>query len=69
MFGADSDRWLWISFLVLFGVVAIAAVSPVEPIVGVFPFWSLLVLVACLVAVLVGVVAVRTGWPREVSES
>lgn len=63
------DRWLWIAFAALFAVVAVAAVAPVEPIVAVFPFWSVLVLGACLVTVVVAVVAVRAGWPWEVSDA
>ena len=63
------DLWLWVAFGGLFVLVAVAAMAPVEPIVGVFPFWSLLVLLACLGTVAVGVVAVRAGWPRVVSES
>jgi len=65
MFGEHRDSWLWIAFCCLFALVAGASIAPVEPIVGVFPFWSLLVLFACVVTVLVGVVAVRSGWPRE----
>lgn len=67
--GDPRERWLWLAFTVLFAVVVVASVAPVEPIVGVVPFWSLLVLLACIVTLVVGVFAVRTGWPREVNES
>jgi hypothetical protein len=59
------ERGLWIGFGVLFGVILLSAYLPVEPIVFVFPLWSVLALAAILVSVVVAAVAgVGYGWPE-----
>lgn len=60
------ERILWIAFGVLFAAVALAVYAPIEPIVFVFPLWSLLVSAAMIAAVAVAVIAgVGYGWPGE----
>lgn len=69
MAGLASHRSLWLAFLGLFALVVVAAVAPVEPIVVVFPFWSLLVLLACVGTLAVALLAVRWNWLGQVVES
>ena len=60
------ERALWIAFGVLFVAVALSMSLPVEPIVLVFPLWSLLALAAMIAAVAVAAIAgVGYGWPSE----
>lgn len=60
------ERNLWIVFGVLFGVVALSMYLPVEPIVFVFPFWSLFALAAMIVSAAVAAFAgIGYGWPSE----
>lgn len=60
------EHSLWIVFSVLFGVVALSIYLPVEPIIFVFPFWSLFALAAMIVSIAVAAVAgVGYGWPSE----
>lgn len=60
------ERNLWIVFGVLFGVVALSVYLPVEPIVFVFPFWSLFALAAMIVSIAVAAFAgIGYGWPSE----
>jgi hypothetical protein len=59
------ERGLWIGFGVLFGVILLSAYLPVEPIIFVFPLWSVLALAAMLASVVVAAVAgVGYGWPE-----
>ncbi|MFA9518333.1 hypothetical protein ACERIT_14150 [Halopenitus sp. H-Gu1] len=60
------ERGLWIVFGVLFGTVVFSVYVPVDPIVFVFPLWSLLVLAAMVTSVAVAAVAgIGYGWPGE----
>lgn len=59
------ERVLWIGFGVLFGAVLLSVYLPVDPIVFVFPFWSVLALTAMLASVIVaGIAGVGYGWPE-----
>jgi hypothetical protein len=59
------ERSLWAGFGVLFAIVLLSAYLPVEPVVFVFPLWSVLALAAILVSVVVAAVAgVGYGWPE-----
>lgn len=60
------ERGLWVGFGVLFAVVLFSMYLPVEPIVFVFPLWSVPALAAMLASVVVAAVAgVGYGWPGE----
>lgn len=61
----SSTRSLWAAFVVLFTVVAVASLAPVEPIVVILPLWAVLVLTAMVASIAVGAGAVYTGWPGE----
>lgn len=61
-----TERWLWSSFVLLFGLIVIAAFLPVRPVVAVFPAWSLVVLAAAVGTFAVALVAAfGHGWPAE----
>jgi len=61
---------LWVAFAALFGVVAVAAVLPTEPLIaGLLPVWSVVVLGALSAAAVVAALAARAGWPRTHGES
>lgn len=62
---SSIDRWLWIAFTALFGIVTLASLLPTRPIIFVFPVWSLVVLAAVLVTIPIVVITVRRGWPAE----
>jgi hypothetical protein len=68
MSGDRAGRLLWIAFGLLFGVVAAASLLPVRPLVWAYPLWAVVVLGACLATVAIAVVAVRAGWPGEVTQ-
>ncbi|ADB60412.1 hypothetical protein Htur_1526 [Haloterrigena turkmenica DSM 5511] len=60
------ERGLWIVFGGLFAVMAASVYAPVEPIVGVFPLWSMVALLAMLATVVVAAIAgIGYGWPGE----
>lgn len=59
------DRWLWIAFAALFGIITLASLLPTRPITFVFPVWSLVVLAAVLATIPIAVITVRSGWPAE----
>ncbi|MEF8779023.1 MAG: hypothetical protein V5A36_08935 [Natronomonas sp.] len=59
------ERGLWAGFGVLFAIVLLSVYLPVEPIVFVFPLWSVLALAAMVASVVVAAVAgVGYGWPE-----
>lgn len=63
----STERWLWVAFILFFGMIVLAAYLPVRPLILVFPAWSLLVLVAAVSTLVTAVIAVfGYGWPTEV---
>ena len=60
------ERRLWGIFVLLFGVVVLSSALPVRPLVLVFPFWAVAVLIAAIATLVVALVATQLGWPEEV---
>jgi VIT1/CCC1 family predicted Fe2+/Mn2+ transporter len=61
------ERWLWVAFMLFFGVIILARFLPTRPLVFVFPAWSLAVLAAVVGTLAAAVVAAfGYGWPTGV---
>lgn len=66
----STERWLWLSFTLFFGLIVVSTFLPTRPVVGVFPTWSLVVLAAAVGTFAVAIVAAfGRRWPAGGEEA